>query len=133
MSITRICGLLEQQLLALSPQIATAFENIDFTPPATIYQRAEHLINVPRDLALTADVTEWRGIFQVTVSAPLGAGRGEAQTRAQAIADHFAPPQSLTYTGLRVDILKTPAVGSGYKGQAAWCVPVSIGWSAFKT
>ena len=133
MNIAKICGLLEQQLLALSPQLPTAFENVEFTPTGLIYQRATHLINTPRDLALTADVTEWRGVFQVTVCAQLGGGRGEAQARAQAIADHFAPPQSLIAVGLRVDLLKTPAIATGFKADERWCIPVSITWSAFKT
>lgn len=134
MSITTICGLLESKLLAMAPQLTTAFENKDFTPPASaIYQRASHLINDPRDLAITLDLLEWRGIFQVMVCAPLGKGRGDAQARAQAIADHFAPAQTLTGTGVRVELLKTPAIASGFKADERWCVPVSITWSAFKT
>lgn len=133
MSIPTICALLEQTLQALNPQLPTAFENVEFAPPATTYQRVNHLINTPRDLAITLDLLEWRGILQVMVCAPLGKGRGEAQARSQAIADHFAPPQTLSGSGVRIDLLKTPAVASGFKSDDRWCVPVSISWSAFKT
>ena len=134
MSIPKICALLEQRLQALSPQLPTVFENQEFTPtPGVIYQRVNHLINTPRDLAVTLDVLEWRGIFQVMVCAPLGKGRGEAQARAQAIADHFNPPQSLMTAGVKVDLLKTPAIATGFKADERWCVPVSVTWSAFKT
>lgn len=134
MSIPKICALLESKLLALSPQVPTAFENQDFTPQAgAVYQRADHLINTPRDLAITLDITQWRGIFQVLVCAPLGNGRGAAQSRAQAIADHFTPPQTLTGTGVRLELLATPAIGQGFKSDDRWIVPVSISWTAYRT
>lgn len=139
MSILKICALLETKLQALSPQLPTVFENQEFTPTAgVVYQRVNHLINTPRDLAITLDLLEWRGILQVMVCAPLPApgvqgGRGPAQARAQLIADHFAPPQTLAGTGVRIDLLKTPAIASGFKADERWCVPVSIPWSAFKT
>ncbi|RZJ12074.1 MAG: hypothetical protein EOP39_04610 [Rubrivivax sp.] len=134
MSIPKICALLENRLQALTPAMPTAFENTAYQPAAGVtYQRADHLINNPVDRAITLDILEWRGIFQVMVCAPLGAGRGAAQARAQLIADHFAPPQRLTGTGVYVELLKTPAIASGFKADDRWCVPVSISWSAFRT
>lgn len=134
MSIPKICALLETRLQALSPAVPTAFENVPFDPAdGALYQRVNHLINTPRDLAITLDIPEQRGILQVMVCAPLGAGRGAAQARAQAIADHFAPPQRLTGTGVYVELLKTPAIASGLKADERWCIPVSITWSAFRT
>lgn len=134
MSILKICALLETKLLALSPQLPTVFENQEFTPTAgVVYQRVDHLINTPRDLAITLDILEWRGILQVMVCAPMGAGRGGAQAHAQLIADHFEPAQTLAGTGVRIELLKTPAIASGFKAHERWCVPVSISWSAFKT
>lgn len=134
MSIPKICALLEAKFLQLSPQLPTAFENTEYTPETGVtYQRVDHLINTPRDLAITLDITQWRGVFQVLVCAPLGNGRGTAQARAQAIADHFAPPQTLTGTGVRVEVLATPAVAQGFKSDDRWIVPVSINWTAYKT
>lgn len=134
MSILKICALLETKLQALSPQLPTVFENQEFTPTAgVVYQRVDHLINTPRDLAITLDILEWRGILQVMVCAPLGTGRGGAQARAQLIVDHFEPAQTLAGTGVRIELLKTPAIARGFESADRWCVPVSISWSAFKT
>lgn len=134
MSIPKICALLEAKLQALSPAVPTAFENLSFEPSAgVLFQRVSHLINTPKDHAFTLDVLEWRGVLQVIVCAPLGAGRGAAQARAQLIADHFYPAQTLAGTGVRVELSKTPAIASGFKADERWCVPVSMSWSAFKT
>lgn len=133
MSIPKICALLETALQALTPTAPTAFENTAFSPAAGVtYQRVDHLINDPIDRAITLDVLEWRGIFQVLVCAPLGNGRGAAQARAQVIADHFAPPQTLTGVGVRVELLKTAAIASGFKSDDRWVVPVSITWTAYR-
>lgn len=134
MSIPKICAALEKKFQALSPQLPTAFENVSFAPVVgQTYQRVNQLINKPLDHAITLDITEWRGILQVTICSPLNEGRGAGQARAQAIADHFTPPQTLTETGVRVELLSTPAIASGFKDEDRWCIPVSIPWSAFKT
>lgn len=125
---------LEKRLGTLSPAMATAFENEPFEPtPGTPYQRVNLLPNTPIDHALTLDVLELRGLFQITVCYPLDAGRGPAQARAQAIADHFAPALDLTETGWRISITKTPRIAQGMSDGDRWAVPVTVVWSAFRT
>lgn len=130
MSVPSICAALEKKL-ALMAAMPTAFENVTFTPtPGTPYQRVNHLINAPIDHTLAADLTELRGLMQVTLCYPLGAGRGAAQTRAQAVADHFAPVQYLTEGAVRVDLIHTPRIASGLVDGDRYCIPVTVAWSA---
>lgn len=131
MSIAAIQSALEKRLLALAPQLPTAWENVTFTPPSSMWQRVNHLINVPRDLALERTLRMDRGIFQVTVHAPINTGRLAAMQRAELIRDHFAPVLMLTEGAVRVDIVDTPRIASPMADEPWWAVPVSIYWSAF--
>lgn len=131
MSIALIQSALEKRLLTLTPQLPTAWENVTFTPPSSMWQRVNHLINVPRDLALERTLRMDRGIFQVTVHAPINTGRLAAMQRAELIRDHFAPVLMLTEGAVRVDIVDTPRIASPMPDEAWWAVPVSVYWSAF--
>lgn len=132
MSITLIEAALEKRLLALTPALATATENNSYTPIAgTPYQRIRHLTNVPVDHAITLDVTEDRGILQVSLMYPSNAGRVPAKARAQAIRDQFKPPLILTEGAVKVEILKTPHIAGGFPDGDRWHVPVSISWQVF--
>lgn len=134
MSILKIQAALEKRLASMSPALATAYENEAFEPtPGAPYQRAELIPNAPIDHALTLDVLELRGLFQVTLCYPLGEGRGAAQARAQAVADHFAPALDLSEPGWRISITKTPRIAAGMSLDDRWAVPVTVAWSAFKT
>lgn len=131
MSIAIIQSALEKRLLTLTPNLPTAWENVTFTPPSSMWQRVNHLINVPRELALERTLRMDRGIFQVTVHAPINTGRLAAMQRAELIRDHFAPVLMLTEGAVRVDIVDTPRIASPMPDEAWWAVPVSVYWSAF--
>ncbi len=131
--IPHIQAALERRLL-LMPSMDTATENNAHTPTTGIpYQRLHHLLNNPVDRAVTLDVTEDRGIFQVSLFYPVDGGRVPAMTRAQAIRDHFKPPLTLIEAGVKVEILRTPGIGSGSRDGDRWHVPVSIYWQSFNT
>lgn len=132
MTLSLIKAALEKRLLAITPALATATENNAYTPvTGTPYQRVSHLPNDPVDHAVTLDVTEDRGIFQVSLMYPINAGRVPADTRAQAIRDQFKPPLILTEGAVRVQILKTPHIAGGFPDGDRWHVPVSISWQVF--
>lgn len=137
MTIALIEAALEERLLLLPPLADDqkdwlALENKTFTPKAGVpYQRINHLTNTPVDHAVTLDVTEDRGILQVSLFYPLDKGRVPAKTRAQLIRDQFKPPLTLTKGAVKVEITKTPSIGSGYPDGDRYMVPVSIYWRAF--
>lgn len=123
---------LEKKLATLD-NFPTAYENMPFNGGTAAYQQISFLPNTPIDHAVTLDVTEWRGIFQVSLCYQLGVGRGEAGARAQLIAAHFAPPQNLIEGDITVELLRTAHIAQGIKDDTRWVVPVSITWRAFKT
>ena len=132
MSIAIIQSALEKRLLTLAPQLPTAWQNEVFKPTTgQPWQRVDHLINAPRDMALERTLRMDRGIFQVTAYYPIGTGRLAAMQRAELIRDHFAPVLMLTEGAVRVDIVDTPRIASPMPDEAWWAVPVSVYWSAF--
>lgn len=132
MSITLIAAALEKKLAAMTPALATVAENTVYSPvTGTPYQILNLLINNPVDHAIGFDITEQMGIFQISLMYPLGAGRGPAQARAQAIADHFKPALDLIESGTKVEIRQTVKIGQGYEDEGRWRVPVSVYWNSF--
>ena len=134
MTLPLIQAALEQRLATLTPAMATAYENASFAPVTGVaYQRITMLVNRPVDHAVTMDVTEERGIFQVSLFYPQGAGRGAAQARAELIKTLFKPPLTLSNGAVKVEINKTVHIGGGMPDGDRWMVPVSIYWQSFQT
>lgn len=130
--IHHVQAALERRLMSLSPQLATAFENLAFEPIAgQPYQRVHLLVNRPVDLGLANDGKEERGIFQISLFYPLNVGRVEAQIRAAQLQGLFKPPQDLAEQGITVLIRDTPFAGSGVPDGDRWHVPVSVYWRCF--
>lgn len=132
MKLTEIKALLEQKLLAMPGVLPTAFENVPFRPPDGPYQACYHLINSPVDHAMTMDMTEERGILQITVRYPEGKGRQQADAMADSIRAHFKPPQILQGSDFSIHLNRTPAAASAMPDEGRWCIPVSIYWRAFQ-
>lgn len=133
MSSHLIQAALETRLATLTPALATAYENTVFAPVTGVpYQRINMMVNRPVDHALTMDVTEERGIFQVSLFYPQGTGRGAAQARAELIKALFKPPLALINGAVKVELVKTVHVGGGMPDGDRWMVPVSIYWQSFQ-
>lgn len=130
MSLPAISQALETRLSAMSPALATAWENVTFTPTAgTPYQRANLLPATPNDYALGQGSQEI-GILQVSVCYPLNKGRGDALARAEAIRAAFPKNLKLPVSGpMAVKIIRTPAIAAGFVDGDRWVIPVTIRWS----
>lgn len=132
MSHQLIQAALEKKLAAISPALSTAYENVPFTPvQGTPYQRINLLPNATQDRAISADVRECVGLFQVSLCYPVGSGRGAAQARADAIDAAFKPVQRLTEGVLKVEITRSAQVAAGFVDGDRWIVPVTVEYRAF--
>jgi hypothetical protein len=111
----------------MSPALATAWENIAFTPPASSvpYQRAFILFAEPDNSEFGANYTD-QGIFQVSLCYPLQAGDATARTRAGLIRTTFARGLTFTSGGTTVTIQRTPEIGQGQVEGDRWVIPVKI-------
>ncbi|MBK7822932.1 MAG: hypothetical protein IPJ61_18280 [Tessaracoccus sp.] len=132
MSIATIRAALESRLNGMASPLPSAWENVSYTPITGVpWQRVNLLVNDPVDYAVSSDVVEQRGILQVTLYFPAGAGSAAAAARAQAIADRFAPVQTLISGATKVEILRTAHIAGGQVVDEWWCVPISIYWRSF--
>ena len=118
MTIAAIQAALGSRLYGISPAISTAWQNVEFAPViGTPWQQVTLLVNTPVDHAVTLDVTEQRGVLQVTLYYPGGVGTCRARARqccrhplrAAAVADLWRHHRR---------ILGTPQIGSGSRWMA---------------
>lgn len=132
MTMATIRAALETRLNGISPAIATAWENVEYTPVIGIpWQRVNLLTNEPVDYAVTSDVVEQRGLLQVTLYYPRNSGTATVSARAQAIATRFAPVQTLTSGATNVEILSTAHIAAGTTVDDWFVIPVTIPWRSF--
>lgn len=117
---------LETHLNAMAPALATAWQNVQFTPAAGVpYQSADLLLGAPENPAYGAYYREV-GVFQVSLMYQQGTGPGAADARAKAIRDWFKRGTTLVADGIEVVVQRTPTIASGYADGDRWRVPVSI-------
>lgn len=119
--------------LSLTPALAVAWPNRDFTPPAgAAWLRVQHLPNASDRLFLRgSDPHRRRGILQIEVVAPLNAGPGTATRIAGEVALHFPADLALWSEGVKVTVSKAPDLAPALKEDAAWEALVSVRYEAF--
>ncbi len=126
MSEPAIRAALETRLAAMSPALATAYENTAFTPVAGVpYQRLSLMRAQPVNPEY-GQGQQAQGIFQITLEYPLNVGPGVAELRAKLIADWFYRTLSLTASGVVVTINRASYIMAGFVDGDRWAVPVRV-------
>lgn len=115
----------------MTPALATAWENQNFSPvPDTPYQEV-HLIPASPDNSTMGDSHyRERGILQVSLKYPVNGGAAAAMARAELIRDTFFRGASFTSGGVTTRISATPNIGRGTVVSDRWVLPVSISYFA---
>jgi len=131
MSAVKIRAALEGALAAMSPTLATAYENFPFTPPAAsvAYQRAHLMFAQPDNPEMTASYEE-HGLFQVMLAYPPLDGPVAASSRAELIRSTFKRGQAFTSGGVTVRIERTPEIKPGFVDSDRFNVVVRIPFRA---
>lgn len=121
MSRIRIRKALETALGALSPAIATAWENVNFTPPSPPtgqttpppYQKVTLSFAEPRNTEF-GPVYQEQGYMQVQLVYPAGTGSATAEARAAMIRSAFPRGATFTADGQTVMVNLTPNILPGF-------------------
>lgn len=117
---------LEAALAAMTPNLSTAWENVDFSPVnGTPYQRVFLLAAEPDNPEMGRLATE-RGFLQVSLCYPLGNGPADAMARAELIRTTFYRGASFTASGVTTVVEKTPEIGPAQIEPDRYVVPVRI-------
>jgi len=126
MTLVLVRSALEVALAAMSPALATAYENAPFTPVVgTPYQRVFLLPAAPDNPEMGRKVME-QGILQVSLAYPLGAGPAAATARAELIRATFYRGASFTASGVTTTVERTPEIAPGRVEDDRYVVPVRI-------
>lgn len=126
MSIALVRQALEVALAAMSPALATQWENVPYSPVSgTPYQRVFLLPADPDNPEMGRFTTE-RGILQISLAYPLDTGPAAASARAELIRDTFYRGRSFTASGITTTIEKTPEVAPGRIEENRYVIPVKI-------
>lgn len=131
MSIGSVRAALESKLNAITPALATVWENTAYTPiTGTPYQRVFLLPADPSNPTVGDKFYREQGIFQITLMYPLQTGAKAAQDRAELIRTAFKRGTSMISGSVTVKVEKTPAISPGRVDEDRWSVPVKIRWYA---
>lgn len=130
MSEPAIRAALEVRLAALTPALATAYENAAYTPVAgTPYQRV-NLMRAQPNNPEAGRFQQAQGIFQVTLEYPQNVGPSVVEARAKLVADWFYRTLSLTASGVVVTITNASYIMAGFVDGDRWAVPVRVFYRA---
>jgi hypothetical protein len=127
MSIVAIRSTLESALDGMTPPLATAWQNVPFTPVVgTPYQRASLLLAEPDNREFGSGFQE-QGFLQVDLCYPQSVGANAAEARAELLRTTFKRGTSLA----NILISHTPEVKPAYNDQDRFIIPVRIRFNTY--
>lgn len=130
MSIISARAALEAKLNAMTPALATSWENVPYTPVSGTAYQAAYLLPVTENPTMGVDYHRLAGIFQINLFYPLQAGTLTAATRAELIKATFKRGTTMTSGSIKVIVDRTPEIGQGRPDGDRWMIPVKIRWWA---
>lgn len=126
MSVLKIRAALETALAAMSPALATAWENTTYTPTAgTPYQRASMTFAEPINTEYGKSYQQG-GMFVVSLCWPQGAGVTDIAARIELLRATFARGATFTADGLTTQVARTPLILAASLEGDRYVVPVQV-------
>lgn len=116
----------ERHLSTLTPALPTAYEGVNFTPPAGMYQRTQLSIRSPDDPVLGKGYYRERLQFQVFIVGKKNEGTGDAIARAELVRNHFGKGLFLSEAGVDIHVLATPQISGTAVAEDRVIIPVLI-------
>lgn len=134
MSVEKVRAALEVALFAMTPALATEWENQSFTKPAvgTPWQSVKFIFIPPDNSAMGSSYHQERGVMQVVLHYPAGTRVHAAAARAELIRTTFARGATFTNSGVTTLIEATPHIGQGMSDTLnnEWVLPVRVRFKA---
>ena len=129
-----ISSALDTRLNTLLGQTPIAWENTAFVPiKDVLYLRPYILPAATIQAALgVSGIDEYIGIYQIDIFAPAGKGRGEAEIKADSVADHFKRGTDLSSNGKTIR-LGNVSRNAGIKSEDRFIISISINYMAHVT
>jgi hypothetical protein len=126
MSIASVRAALETKLAAMTPSLATAYENAPYTPISGTPYQAAYLLPVTENPTMGDGYYRLAGIFQITLFYPLQTGPAAAAARAELIRTAFKRGTSMVSGSVTVIVERTPDILQGRVDGDRWALPVRV-------
>ena len=132
MSTVSIRAALESALNAISPALATAFENANFKPPAeSVPYQIVHVLFARPDNQEIGRAHQELGYLQVKLMYPIRTGSLAAMSRAELLRTTFYRGSTVTSGGVVVNIIETPEITPSGVEDNRYGVIVKIRFRSF--
>lgn len=132
--LTLVRAALETALNAMTPALATVWQNMPYTPVVgTAYQEVFLMPATPANPTFGNSYYREQGVMQINLCYPIQTGAGAAEARAELIRATFKRGTSFTSGAVTVIIETTPEIMQGRRegdNNETWCVPVRVRWFA---
>lgn len=126
MSVLKIRAALETALAAMTPALATAWENASYAPTAgTPYQRVSMLFAEPVNTEYGRSFQQG-GMFVVALCWPQGAGAADIAARIELLRGVFYRGAAFTSDGLTTTVARTPLILAATLEGDRYVVPVQV-------
>lgn len=132
MSQQVITQLLEARLgeWAEAQELQVAFDNIGFSPPDGIYLESHVMPATTTAIDLSRQAKVFRGVYQINVIAPAGAGKSAGGLIAEQLIQLFPENQEMSDGGLTCYINSAPSAFAGISSDISYTIPVSMSYRA---
>lgn len=110
---------------AQTPAIPIAYQNKPFDPPVGVYLRSFILPAGTISLTLDRKHRQYKGVFQVSIVAPLATGPGAAEAVATALDALFPIDAPLAVGSILVWLLSPMSAAPAQQEPARYVIPVS--------
>jgi hypothetical protein len=126
-----VSAALDSRLNSFSGGDPVAWQNTQFTPAnGTLYLRPSVLPADTEQIGMgTTGLDEHAGVYQIDIFAMAGDGRGAAEVKADAVADHFKRGTDLLYNGVYVR-LGNVSRNQGIVNGDRFVISLSINYTA---
>ena len=130
--ISTISELLESHLYTIANQLnlQIVYENIEATPNDEIYLKSNILPAITTAFDLDGDSRIYKGVYQVSVVAPINTGKSRSQQISEAIIKHFQLNTELTKDNFSLYINSIPSVYPAITDKTTYTIPISMNYRA---
>lgn len=130
--ITIISELLESHLYTIANQLnlQIVYENIAATPNDEIYLKSNILPAITTSFDLDGESRIYKGVYQVSVVAPINTGKSRSQQIVESIIKHFQLNLELKKGNLSLYINSVPSAYPAITDKTTYTIPISMNYRA---
>lgn len=130
--ISTISELLESHLYTIANQLnlQIVYENIAATPNDEIYLKSNILPAITTSFDLDGESRIYKGVYQVSVVAPINTGKSRSQQIVESIIKHFQFNLELKKGTFSLYINSVPSAYPAITDKTTYTIPISMNYRA---